>query len=121
MEASFTQEELWQIQSAVRDHEDCGCNWERAHMQEVHSGILYLKNHPHVVEVKVEIDDVEFWWHVEEQIKQNLTVGTDKMFGRNLLTKIFLVLEGTTHDPGIPDLFYYKDGGYDDSDPVPVG
>lgn len=91
----LTYEELWAIDTYVRDHNQQGHRWDAEWSRAIHEGILAYQ--PLTAEKRADYSHpvtapLEFWWWVEAQVPGALRVGSDLEFGRKLRIKVFTVL-----------------------------
>lgn len=97
----FTLEELWALQTLVRQHTQNGVVWSRSDMRQVHNGIMELRAltpEKRVGAVYAIHADESLLWLIEAQVPSTLMQGSSYI-GRDILCKVFAAL-GQLETPG---------------------
>lgn len=90
----FTLEELWVLQTMVRQHTQSGFVWDRDDMRQVHKGILELKAMTPEQRASAAYTikaDRQLLWLVEAQVPSTMMIGS-AYIGRDILCKVFAAL-----------------------------
>ena len=127
----FTLEELWVLQTMVRQHTQSGFVWDRDDMRQVHKGIMELRALSPEQRVSAAYTirtERQFLWLIEAQVPSTMMQGSSYI-GRDILCKVFTALGQleSPEDVELPDevealLLRLEEGGHDgiasqDTDP----
>lgn len=103
----FTLEELWVVQTMVRQHKESGFVWGRDDMRQVHKGIMELKALPPEQRVSASYTihaEAGLLWLIEAHVPSTMMLGSSYI-GRDILCKVFAALGQleTPDDVALPD------------------